>query len=319
MRQELVSYYFKGLVLLALLALVQACSKDEGPTPTTTTTTPLSGTRYLDSIFTSIMESKEVKYGANVNQAGVAIDLLMNIYEPANDTETNRPLIILAHGGGFAEGSKEDFDQLAKSYAHSGYVAATIGYRLMTDPGGQSLKLAVVDAVQDMKAAVRYFTIDGKHSINPNNIFVGGFSAGAVMGLHYAYFDDEEIAMVPMEMQNHIASTGGLSGNSGNPGASEAIKGVINISGGLFRANWVDAGDPILYSIHGSLDNCTIDPDSPGNPDGDFIEGSCLIHPLLDSLGIINQFRKIEGGDHGVYFTCSDCNAEMRKFIFDNL
>lgn len=283
---------------------------------------PISGIRYNSIVFNSsqIKESRDVVYGRSTTQAGRTIDLSMNIYQPANDTEPNRPLIVLAHGGGFAEGAKEDFDQLAMYFAQSGYVAATISYRFIEGDG--SLKKAVVDAVHDMRAAVRFFTKDDTYNIDNNNVFVGGFSAGAVMALHYAYMDESNLATAPVEIQNHIAATGGISGNSGNPGASEKIKGVISISGGLFKANWVDAGEPILYSIHGDNDSdttCTIDPESQTNPDGDFTEGPCLIHPLLDELGIRNKFNKIQGGDHGVYFTCNTCDDDMRQFIFESL
>ncbi|MEL6836655.1 MAG: alpha/beta hydrolase [Bacteroidota bacterium] len=313
---KLVMNQLSMLFFLVLFCLVSACEKEE-VTPNTPGPTP--GTRYLDLLFSEVDSTIGVQYGANTNQAGSNVPLLMNIYQPANDTENNRPLIVLAHGGGFAEGDREDFNDLARKFARAGYVAASISYRLMGGADDPSLQIAVIDAVQDMKAAVRFFNLDNTYRIDPDNIFIGGFSAGAVTALHYAYFDEAEISAVPEELQQYILSTGGLSGNSGNPGGSEQIKGVINISGGLLKADLVDAGDPILYSIHGSLDNCTIDPDSENNPNGDFIEGSCLIHPILDSFGITNQLRLIEGGDHGAYFSCADCDDEMRRFIFDNL
>ncbi|MEM9822227.1 MAG: alpha/beta hydrolase [Bacteroidota bacterium] len=305
------------IIFLLVSICCLACSKEEAPL------TPLSpsGTRYLDLVFTEITESKEIKYGSNTDQAGNNIDLWMNIYAPANDPETNRPLILLAHGGGFATGSKEDFDALAKKFAQSGYVAATISYRLLAgnDP---DLGIALIDALHDMKAAVRYFTIDNKFNINPNNIFIGGFSAGAVTALHYAYVDEMDLSSAPAKLQEHANNNNGLTGNSGNEGASEQIKGVLNIAGGIFTVNWIGPNEPILYSIHGTMDTdvyCTKDPEAQNNPTGDFTEGSCLIHPLLDQLGIKNQFRQIEGGDHGAYFTCMDCDEEMRKFVFDHL
>ncbi|MEO0776962.1 MAG: alpha/beta hydrolase [Bacteroidota bacterium] len=307
--------------LLGLLLCLQACTKEEEMMPPSTSPTP-TGTRYLDPLFSDIQASKNVKYGNNRDQAGVAIDLLMNIYEPANDTETNRPLIILAHGGGFAEGDKEDFDELAQKFARAGYVAATMGYRLIGNGADPSLAIALVDALHDMKAAVRYFNSGKPFNTDPNNIFIGGFSAGAVTALHYAYLDESNLGTAPSEIQNYLSTAGGLSGNSGNPGASERIKGVLNIAGGLFTTDWIDPAEPRLYSIHGTLDvdvYCTKDPEAISNPGGDFTEGSCLIHPILDSLGITNQFRQIVGGDHGAYFTCTDCDEEMKKFVFDNL
>ncbi|MEM6723784.1 MAG: hypothetical protein AAF598_07075, partial [Bacteroidota bacterium] len=141
-------------------------------------------------------------------------------------------------------------------------------------------------------------------------------------GLHYAYFNEADISTAPADLQAYIQANGGLSGNSGNPDGSEKIKGVLNISGGIFTTNWIGAEEPVLYSIHGTSDfevYCTKDPKAASDPQGDFTEGACLIHPKLEELGIVNQFRRIEGGDHGVYSTCSDCDLEMRTFIFNNL
>lgn len=307
------------LLFITISLFFTSCSSDDNMN----TMNPISGTRYNAIVFdsTQINETKNVIYGSNITQAGRNVDLSMNIFEPANDTEQKRPLIVLAHGGGFTEGDKEDFNPLALYFAQSGYVAATISYRFLEGEG--SLQKAVVDAVHDMKAAVRFFTKDNTYNIDPDNIFVGGFSAGAVMALHYAYLDEGDLATGTFtEIQEHLSASGGLSGTSGNPDASEKVKGVISISGGLFKANWVDAGEPILYSIHGDNDSdvtCTIDPESQTNPNGDFTEGPCLIHPLLDELGVRNKFNQIQGGDHGVYFTCTTCDDDMRQFIFESL
>ena len=310
--------YLKATVILFTMILCGGCSDDDNATPGGN---PIEGTRYRDLVFSQTKPTMDVQYGENTDQAGSNIPLRMNIFEPANDTATNRPLVILAHGGGFAEGDREDFNELAELFAQSGYVAATISYRLLGNTDGE-LKFAVIDAVQDMKAAVRYFTVDKKYNINPDNIFIGGFSAGAVMACHYAYFNDRDIPKAPAALQEYLAKKGGLSGNSGNLGGSERIKGVISISGGIFDADWVGPDEPILYSIHGDNDTdvtCTKDPEAQTNPDGDFTEGPCLIHPKLDALGITNLFRKIDGGDHGAYFTCDDCDTQMRQFVFDNL
>ena len=309
--------FLSTLLIISGLICIQGCNNDDEPGPIDN---QLGSTRYQELVFASVNSSMDVVYGANTDQNGNNITLRMNIFEPADDTVSSRPLIILAHGGGFAEGDREDFNELASLFAQSGYVAATISYRLLSDDG--ELKFAVVDAVQDMKAAVRYFTIDNKHQTDPDNIFVGGFSAGAVMACHYAYFNEEDIVNAPATLQDYLAQNGGLSGNSGNVGGSETIKGVISISGGFFDADWIGPGEPILYSIHGDNDTdvtCTKDPEALTDPDGDFTEGPCIIHPILDSLGITNFFRKIDGGDHGVYFSCDDCDTEMRQFVFENL
>ena len=90
--------------------------------------------RYLITlIFLLIFE-----YGNNINYAGFAEDLMLDVYEPNGDTlangdsVTDRPLVLLAHGGSFIGGSKTGSDvvPLAESFAKMGYVVASINYRL---------------------------------------------------------------------------------------------------------------------------------------------------------------------------------------------
>ncbi|HAS46027.1 MAG TPA: hypothetical protein DCS93_36430 [Microscillaceae bacterium] len=321
-------YTFNLVSILASLCLISACNQGNNNETTPDSekkdvsmlvnpVTP-NGVRYKDLVFAEVKATRDITYGENTDQSGSKVSLRMNIFEPVNDQVMNRPLVVLAHGGGFAEGSKEDFDSLATSLAQSGYVAATIQYRLLAGDNAR-LQIAVVDAVHDMRAAVRFFTKDNQYNIDTQNIFIGGFSAGAVTALHYAYFDNTNLATASPTIKNYIASVG-FTGTSGNAGASETVKGVINIAGGLFRANWVDAGEPILYSIHGTADpSYTKEPAAINDPNGDFTEGSGLIHPRANAVNVTNTLKKIEGGNHGAFFNCTECYAEIRAFLAQHL
>lgn len=46
------------------------------------------------------------------------------------DTLTNRPFILLIHGGGFVGGDKSSWEDECKEFAKRGYVTASINYRL---------------------------------------------------------------------------------------------------------------------------------------------------------------------------------------------
>ncbi|MEO1628298.1 MAG: hypothetical protein AAFV25_24330, partial [Bacteroidota bacterium] len=80
--------------LLGFALLWTACGKED-VSPSNGGNTPLSGTRYKDSVFTEVIQHKDIVYGRATTQAGITIDLSMNIYEPSNDTEQKRPLILL--------------------------------------------------------------------------------------------------------------------------------------------------------------------------------------------------------------------------------
>jgi para-nitrobenzyl esterase len=186
----------------------------------------------------------------------------LDVFTPANDTEVNRPLVILAHGGFFISGSKEGLDvaPACNDLAKMGYVTASINYRLgfpSTLNLAGPMTEAVMRGVQDMKAAVRFFrksvAEDGNpYGIDPNQIYVGGFSAGGFIALHYAYLQDDEIPSNVNQNANGLA--GGVEGESGHAGYSTQINAIINIAGAIGDTLWIEAGDVPALLAHGSSD-----------------------------------------------------------------
>ena len=107
--------------------------------------------RYLNEVFSDVNVTSDILYGTNVTVAPLlqggapaAQPLLCDIYEPAGDTETDRPLIIYIHTGNFlpqylngsAVGTKTDSVavELCSRYAKMGYVVASIDYRAGWNP-----------------------------------------------------------------------------------------------------------------------------------------------------------------------------------------
>lgn len=284
--------------------------------------------RYYNEVFDSVKVDYDVIYGSSVTQAGVRMDLKVDIFQPVGDTVKQRPLVLLAHGGFFLYGDKNWFWPICEELASHGFVAASMQYRLIDDINGDSVwtpKRAVIDAVYDMKAAVRFFHKDvveeNIYRIDPENIFIGGYSAGAITSLHYAYATtpDDILMMGGIEMIKYIRENNGVEGNSGNPGYSEKVKGVINIAGSLFRALLVDENEPILFSVHGTSDD--IVPYEVGLAGGTLVrtEGSVLIHQRAKKVGLKNHLKTLSGKDHAGFWYCEDCFSEMVNFVSDNL
>ena len=281
--------------------------------------------KYNSTYFADIEATFDVKYGQSVTQAGLVQDLKMDIYQPKGDTSIDRPLIILAHGGYFIFGDKSSFAEECEYFARAGYVAVSINYRLI-DVEGDSLitpKHAVIDAVNDMKAAVRYFTRDAanenNYKIDPQNIIIGGYSAGAITSLHYAYANRAEdvLEMGGKELLEYVKNNGGIEGDSGNPGYPVKIKAVVNIAGSLHSADLVNKGEPALYSVHGTAD-ITV-PFENGLTGETLVktEGSGLIHKKADKVGVKNLLHKLPNLDHSAFYHCDDCLDEMRQFLFE--
>src|SRR5436190_146923 len=120
--------------------------------------------RYDHEIFSAIDTTNNLAYGSNTNYSGGTDILTLDVYQPSGDTALFRPLIVWVHGGSFVGGTKNDADvtQLCQHFAKRGYVCASINYRLgMSFPPDQaSATQAVFRAVQDMKAAIRFFRKD---------------------------------------------------------------------------------------------------------------------------------------------------------------
>ena len=190
--------------------------------------------------------------------------LQMDIYQPTGDTMMHRPLIILAHGGSFISGTRNDDStvvQLCRNFARRGYVTASIDYRLgniisMVSDSSYAIDV-VIKAISDGKAAVRYFRQDANttntYKIDTNHIYYGGNSAGAVLYMHAAYLTDTSESAAYLDVA--LAANGGMEGNSGNAGYSSSAKAVINLAGALNSANFINGTDIPAVNAQGDNDN----------------------------------------------------------------
>jgi hypothetical protein len=255
----------------------------------------LSQIRYIDSVFTSVKKTTGVQYGNNTNYLGIPENLLLDIYEPENDTLSKRPLMIWVHGGAFLSGTRENEDVVfyCNEFAKKGYVTASIDYRLGSLPIITEFMGAVIRAIQDMKAAIRFFRENKDfYRIDTSEIICGGTSAGAFTAIHAGYMNENEI---PDSI--NLTETGGLEGNSGNPGFSSEFHLIINCWGAIWDTTWIKPGDIPIVGIHGTSDNTV--PCYYGNALGLFpVYGSAIIARVATRLGIPNTLKLFYGADH---------------------
>jgi len=281
---------------------------------------------YEGAVYDEIIKHEDIEYGENISQGGEKVKLLMDIYEPKESIEEKRPLVIFAYGGGFITGEKEYMADECRFFAEAGYVAASINYRLVDshiERENDIAKRAMIDAVHDMKAAIRYFNKDvaeeNLYRIDSKNIFASGHSAGAFTSLHAAYLDQEDlINWDEKELVEYIENMGGLEGTSGNAGYASDIRGVLNMSGGLLDLNLIQEGEAVLFSVHGTDDDVV--PYKKGESDGSGVEiyGSYLIHQVAEGK-VNNLLWTIEGGGHDPYEITEEWMYSMRSFVKSNL
>jgi para-nitrobenzyl esterase len=267
------------------------------------------GDRFKLEVFPNTHSESNVQYGQAIGYNGNNNLLYADIYMPANDTVGARPLVILMHGGFFLFGSKSDPYQveLCTRLAKRGYVAVSISYRLGANLIAQDVSAefsaAAIRAVQDAKAAIRFFRNNAQTvnqwNIDPEQIFLGGYSAGAVAAVHAAYLT--QFPSTQPWLDALITTLGGMEGNSGTPGVSSSFNAVVSLSGAILDTSLIVAGGMPIASIHGTADDVVPYDSGTVSLLGMNIidlQGSSRVHQKATQLGIDSRLWTIPGADH---------------------
>jgi hypothetical protein len=151
------------------------------------------------------------RYRTATTYNGTSIDLYMDIYWDPNvfsvtgcsATDSFHEVAVFMHGGYFLVGNRREFGPLCQELASRGFVAATISYRLGGYNGGAcspdnsaNLMRAVYRAGQDAHAASNWLKNNIQSIVSStkvDNIYFGGYSAGAMTALSSAFLDQSEI------------------------------------------------------------------------------------------------------------------------------
>jgi hypothetical protein len=283
--------------------------------------TDCTGGRYFtENLFSTVDVTEGVTFGNNNALGGGPVDLKMDVYEPTGDTETGRAVVIMQFGGSFIAGSRGDVASQCEYFAKLGYVAIAPDYRVgFFFPSEITTTLAVLRAAHDMKAAVRYLrkTVaeDGNpYGIDPERIIIGGISAGAIGAIHAAYFDDD--AEIPAYMENDTAGLGGVEGNSGSPGYSSEVLGVLSYSGAIGDSAWINSGDAPIISVHEDGDDVvpydTREVSVSGFPTGLTASGSRDVHARARNVGLNNCLHTFAGVNNHVGYLMGGFNEDVK-------
>lgn len=276
--------------------------------------------RYLEEIFDKVIVTNDIHYATNVtiiSNPPAPQNLLMDIYEPAGDDVTQRPVIIMFHSGNFlpypinmsTSGTRRDSTLvgIARRLAKMGYVVASASYRLgwnplaPTQPERVNLLInAAYRGVQDANTAIRFLrkTIeeDGNpYSIDEDRITLWGIGTGGYITLNAAVLDEYEQTLIPKfigqdNMGNPVPMV--LQQLSGDPKGIE--QGAINIpnhvtyssdfhlsvnmGGAMGDISWLREGDIPMISFH-----VPTDPYAPYEQDVVIVPGANL--PVVEVQG----------------------------------
>ena len=118
---------------------------------------------------------------------------------------------------------------------------------------------------------------------------------------------------------------GAFTGNSGNPGYSQDIAGVINLCGAMGDTAWIDPIETPIVSLHGTEDDVV--------PYGSElitllginveVDGSGSIHEKLDQLGTVNALYTFQGAGHTPFVLGGEYMDTtiwfIRDFLYDQV
>jgi predicted dienelactone hydrolase len=280
-----------------------------------------AGRRYLNEVFADHVRTGGIVYAEALNDtSGQQERLPLRVFEPKDDTLARRPLLVLTPGGGFVAHGDDWMDGFAAQLARSGYVVALNRYRLSKEiNSAESYGNALFKAFSDQKATIRYFVKDARgpnrFRIDPDNIFIGGHSAGGITSMHVAYIDASD--KLEERMNAAMQARGGIEGDSSVEQVPFRIRGVINLSGLVTDLDMIDAGQPPLLSIHGDKDTVVaIDTSPPG------VHGSIPIHAHAQRIGLSSELYVIRGALHNDTadtLACPECVPLIRRFMFNIL
>lgn len=255
----------------------------------------------------------DIQYGQAKNNSGIMTSLLLDVYRPNSNINPfeEYPLIILVHGGGFKGGSKNGMKGLAKQLAMKGYVVSSINYRLGWDSGTNrcngdttDLKMAIYRAVQDLNASIRFLKHNAAlYSIDTNNVFIGGSSAGSGTCLWGQFLSQDDFNnWIPGVEEN----LGGLNSSGNDFVYSTKAKGICNMWGSITDTAHLTVLNALpVISFHGDHDP-TVPLDTGRfkncyDPMSIKMHGSRALHNKLINIGICSELNVQVNGRHGVY------------------
>jgi arylsulfatase A len=223
--------------------------------------------------------------------------LEMDLYRP-KDSWGALPAILCIHGGGWAKGSRKNYQKIAQSLAVRGYLTAAISYRL-------SGEAAFPAAIHDCKAAVRFLRAHADTlGVHPNKMGAIGSSAGGHLAALLATsngvgelegkggnanFSSRIQAVVPMGAQTDFLSERTREVSRDREIWKQFMNGSQEENRKLYGLaspfEHLDSGDPPALFITGGMD--------------DESTRATKFRTRLTELGIASDLRIIEGAPHG--------------------
>ncbi|WP_197525321.1 alpha/beta hydrolase [Pseudobythopirellula maris] len=290
----------------------------------------------------------DLTYATAPTDSGADKDLRLDLWLPQVSADKS-PLVLWIHGGGWSGGSHDNPPAGLTQLLQRGFAVASVEYRL----SGEAIAPA---QIHDVKGAVRYLRANAaQYHLDPNRFAAWGSSAGGHLAALLATSGDIDAAegdiggnldqssavqaavdyfgpthLLTMELDDrdppgsvidHDAPNSPESRLIGYDGPGEGI-GDLRANIGSLVAPYpekarlthlmsplahVSSDDAPIYIAHGDLDTSVP------------ILQSMRLAAALDSAGVENVFRRVEGAGHGFGTQSPIVNSEAIDFLASRL
>ncbi len=256
---------------------------------------------YTQPVFSTLNIDRNIIYRNAINYEGVSVPLKLSIYYSDENYNYKKPLILFFPAGGFyaCDILNQNIAGLAYTFATYGYVAATVEYRVGLDSPETTLSYekAIYRGTQDAKVAIRYLkSIAKNYCIDTSSVFVSGTSAGSVVALHAAYYEQNEV-----NDSIDTSEEGLLDSDEIFPSISSDITAVLNNWGAILDLKIMENETEPIISFHNTLDEIVYF-NSGLYKNLVLIYGSQVIDSLAAVNNIPHQLKAFYKTGHGASF-----------------
>jgi acetyl esterase/lipase len=282
----------KLFYLVCSLFLLSACQKEAADNST--------------GISLTAQTKLDVAYGSDTAQK-------MDIYLPAGRSADSTKVIVLIHGGAWAEGDKNEFTPYVDSLQRrlSGYAVFNVNYRLAALPFSNPFPAQETD----IKTAMNFIAAHLSEYNVSNKLVLLGASAGGHLALLQAYKNAVPAVKAVVDFFGPVDMTD-LYNTTTDPttklGLQLLLNGTPTTNAALYQSSspitYVKAGVPPTIILHGDAD--------PLVP----IAQSQKLETALKAAGVTVQFVRYPGEGHGWFGAkLSDSFDKIGSFLKANV
>jgi arylformamidase len=236
----------------------------------------------------------DLPYGSNVKER-------LDVYLPKNKP-SKAPVFLFFHGGGFREGDRAQYGFVAKPFAEHGVITVVASYRLTADG------FKYPDQPQDARLALAWaYKHIAKYGGDPNRLYVGGHSAGAILsadlGVNRKWMKSAGIPERALRGILPISGTYDLR-TPGRPGEGDVYAATAELQAKASPLLHIDDPAPMAVIAVGSTES--------------YVASSQALANKLDAAGAHATFLSLEGEDHrDTVHDMGDGNSVLFKAALD--